>query len=345
MRRLIRRLRAERGATATVVAFALIPLLGAGAIAVDVGALYAERAQLQNGVDAAALAIAATCAKDESDCATPSTHTPTAQTYVEANAAILRSPSASTPAINTTDNVVTVTATTSVDHVLASMLTGTDASDVTASGSAEWGSPVAGSTLPLAIGICEFDEYPPADETETPEKILVEYNTEARAGCDPTYAPGGFGWLDAVDCVADIDISGGEVWHKGDRGNSLAKSGCDVEDDLAPKIGTTVLIPIYDAFKKVNHECTEANLESGGVVCFHIAKFAAFDLTGFKLSGGDTYIDAGAPACTGSCRGLQGYFVKYVSVDDAFKLGEADPDGLSVVRLLLTDAERADLIG
>ncbi len=64
MRRLMRRLRAERGATATVVAFALIPLLGAGAIAVDVGALYAERAQLQNGVDAAALAIAATCAKE-----------------------------------------------------------------------------------------------------------------------------------------------------------------------------------------------------------------------------------------------------------------------------------------
>lgn len=344
MRRLIRRLRSERGATATLVAFALIPLLGAGAIAVDVGALYAERAQLQNGVDSAALAIAAECAKDESACATPAEHTSTAQAYVDANAAILREPAANTPTIDRVANVVTVTGTTSVSHVLAQLIVG-DASTVGASGSAEWGSPIAGKTLPLAIGICEFDQYPPIGEGQTPSKILVEYNTEARSGCDPTYAPGGFGWLDADACVADIDLSMGEVWHKGDRGNSLAKSGCDLEDDLVPLIGTTVLIPIYDSFKKVSKECSESNDEKGGTVCFRIAKFAAFELTGFKLSGGSSHVDAGAPSCTGSCRGLQGYFVKYVSVDDAFELGEADPDGLSVVRMVLTDSERAALIG
>lgn len=345
MRRLIRRLKSERGATATVVAFALIPLLGAGALAVDVGALYAERAQLQNGVDSAALAIAAECAKDETACATPTSLTGRAQTYLDANAGILRDPSANTPSIDRTANVVTVTGATSVDHALASLLVGSDATNVTASGSAEWGSPIKGKTLPLAIGICEFDEYPPAEESETPSKILVEYNTEARAGCDPTYAPGGFGWLDAEACEADIDLLAGEVWHKGDRGNSLAKSGCDLEDDLVPLIGTTVLIPIYDSFKKVSKECSESNDEKGGTVCFRIAKFAAFELTGFKLSGGSSHVDAGAPSCTGSCRGLQGYFVKYVSVDDAFELGEADPDGLSVVRMILTDSERAALIG
>ncbi|MUN07423.1 TadE/TadG family type IV pilus assembly protein [Agromyces luteolus] len=340
-----RSLRAERGATATVVALALIPLLGAGAIAVDVGALYAERAQLQNGVDAAALAVAGKCAKKESDCAAPTNMTGTAQTYVTANAAILRDPLANTPLIDTVDNTVTVTADTNVTHILASVLTGTTSTDVSASGSAEWGKPIAGSTLPLAIGVCEFDGNPPIDETETPVKILVEYNTQARATCDETYAPGGFGWLDAVDCIADIDLSGGVVWYKGDRGNSLSKSGCDVASDLAPLIGTTVLIPIYDSYKKVSHECTEANNASGGTVCLRIAKFAAFQLTGFKLSGGNTYVDSGAPTCNGSCRGLQGYFVKYVSVGEAFELGDGEPDGLSVVRMILTDAERADLIG
>lgn len=345
MRRLTRRFTSERGASATVVALALIPLLGAGAIAVDVGALYAERAQLQNGVDAAALAIATVCAKDEADCATPSSLTGTAQSYVEANAAILREPAANAPAISTTDNTVTVTAQTAVDHVLATVLTGTESSEVTASGSAEWGQPIAGNTLPLAIGICEFDQYPPVEEGTTPAKILVQYDTISRAGCNETYAPGGFGWLDSTDCEASIDISGGTIWHKGDRGNSLAQSGCDVEADLAPLIGTTVLIPIYDSFKKVNRLCSEANLASGGVVCFRIAKFAAFELTGFKLSGGVTYVDSGAPACNGSCRGLQGYFVKYVSVDDAFELGSGNPDGLSVVRFILTDAERDKLLG
>ena len=81
------------------------------------------------------------------------------------------------------------------------------------------------------------------------------------------------------------------------------------------------------------------------MVCFRIAKFAAFQLTGFKLSGGNQYIDAGAPACNGGCRGLQGYFVKYVSVDEAFQLGSGNPNGLSVVRYILTDAERAKLLG
>ncbi|UOQ90595.1 pilus assembly protein TadG-related protein [Agromyces endophyticus] len=323
-----------------VFALALVPLLGAGAIAIDVGALYAERAQLQNGVDAAALAVAAACANNESNCG--GTAGTTAQRYVDENAAIVRDPAANTPNINYADNTVTVTAATDVDHVLAQLL-GADSSVVTASGSAEWGQPVAGSTLPLAIGVCEFDQYPPLDPTAPPSKILVQYNTTARAGCDETYAPGGFGWLDAADCIANLDVSGGAVWHKGDRGNNLSKSGCDADTDIAPLRGTTVLIPIYDSYKKVNSTCSEANIASGGTVCLRIAKFAAFVLTGFKLSGSSAYVDSGAPRCTGSCRGLQGYFVKYVSVDEAFELGDGDPEGLSVVRMIITPDELADL--
>jgi len=340
MRQLRESIRRERGASAVVFALALIPLLGAGAIAVDVGALYAERAQLQNGVDAAALALAAKCAKNESTCSTSATSG--AQGYVDANAAILRDPVANTPSIDTTGNEVTVTAETNVDHVLAQII-GVDSSVVAASGSAEWGQPVAGNTLPLAIGICEFDDYPPLDESATPTKILVQYNTTARAGCDETYSPGGFGWLDANDCIASLDISDGAIWHKGDRGNSIAKSECDVATDIAPLRGTTVLIPIYDSFKKVNSTCSEANIASGGTICLRVAKFAAFELTGFKLSGSSAYVDPGAPACNGSCRGLQGYFVKYVSIDDAFEIGDGDPDGLSVVRMIITPEELADL--
>ena len=48
MRRLIRRARGERGASAVLFGLLLIPLIGFGGIAVDVGALYAEKAQLQN---------------------------------------------------------------------------------------------------------------------------------------------------------------------------------------------------------------------------------------------------------------------------------------------------------
>ena len=55
--RLRRRLEGERGATAVVFALLLVPMLGFAAIAVDIGALYAEKARLQVAADAAAIAV------------------------------------------------------------------------------------------------------------------------------------------------------------------------------------------------------------------------------------------------------------------------------------------------
>ena len=58
-----RRLDGERGATAVMLALLLVPMLGFAAIAVDVGALYAERARLQVAADAAAIAVAQDCSR------------------------------------------------------------------------------------------------------------------------------------------------------------------------------------------------------------------------------------------------------------------------------------------
>ena len=49
------------------VALMLVVLLGIGALVIDVGALYAERRELQNGADAAALAVATDCAEGNCD--------------------------------------------------------------------------------------------------------------------------------------------------------------------------------------------------------------------------------------------------------------------------------------
>ena len=57
----------EQGAVSVIVATALVALLGCAAIAVDVSMMYAERTQLRNGADAAALAIAQKCAKSTTD--------------------------------------------------------------------------------------------------------------------------------------------------------------------------------------------------------------------------------------------------------------------------------------
>jgi hypothetical protein len=68
----MRRLNADAGAAATlvVVVLAMGSLLGLGAVVLDFGSVMAERRQLQNGADAAALAIARDCAEDAATCDT-----------------------------------------------------------------------------------------------------------------------------------------------------------------------------------------------------------------------------------------------------------------------------------
>ncbi len=78
----------DRGAVAALFAILLssLVLFGLAAFTVDLGQLYAERRVVQNGADAAVLAIAQSCAKAEASCDS----SPAAQTlgkeYADANA-------------------------------------------------------------------------------------------------------------------------------------------------------------------------------------------------------------------------------------------------------------------
>jgi hypothetical protein len=155
----------------------------------------------------------------------------------------------------------------------------------------------------------------------SPTKILVEYNTGTRRNCPGAFAPGGFGWLPSSNCSVLIDVS--SPWVASKTGNSTTGTGCD-EGYMSGLLGTTIFIPIYDEFSG-----------SGSNVMFHIDRFAAFKVTGFKVSGSNAYTDPGAPNCNGSCRGVQGYFMKYVSVSEAYTLGDGVDTGAAIVRLTL----------
>jgi Flp pilus assembly protein TadG len=76
--------RDDSGSIAIVVAIVMVVLLGFATMVVDVGSLYAERRQLQNGADSAALAVAIDCAK--TTCAGSSTALATAAQHANANA-------------------------------------------------------------------------------------------------------------------------------------------------------------------------------------------------------------------------------------------------------------------
>ncbi len=63
MRWVAERERGERGSVAVIVAIAMLALMGFAGLAIDLGGAYSDRQQLQNGADAAALAIARSCEK------------------------------------------------------------------------------------------------------------------------------------------------------------------------------------------------------------------------------------------------------------------------------------------
>lgn len=323
MRWMTSRLRDEQGATAVMVGLLMVPIIACLAIAIDVGALYVERAQLQNGADAGALSIAQNCAKG---ICTGST----------AQAASLANANANDGAANVltptfpTSHSVTVTSSTreagsnasAINNFFAALISPGYANSTTvqAKATAEWGSPQSSAILlPIAISYCEF--RPALDGTLQ----LIRYDQDLTcASRDGHPIPGGFGWLQqlAGQCGTSVDLNHATV--QSQPGNSYP-GVCD--GTMSHLQGMTVLVPIFDG----------ADVTHGPAASYHIYAFAAFKLTGWKLSGGHSFpqvnIDPAAPSCTGNCRGIQGYFTHWVSIDDAATALGGPDLGASIVRL------------
>jgi len=185
-RRIIRQVRRdERGAIGILVG-ALIGfgvLTGMGALVIDVGQLYQERAEVQNGADAAALGVAKSCALGSCD---PSV----AAGYANANASNLTGGSAGVnlicgsgaglpscpgstgaltdcpPAIaaNYADvytSTQTASGSTLLPPVLAQTMLGNSGyqgANVVACSQASWGAPASATAAGFTIPACEWDQ-------------------------------------------------------------------------------------------------------------------------------------------------------------------------------------------
>ena len=182
-------MRDQDGAIAVITALLVIVLVGFAAIAVDVGALYLERRELQNGADAAALAIAQDCTVGVSTagCSDPGSRVATARTYADANANDLASSVADTGVtLDLAAQKVTVEATTkdlsSADisrlaHWFAPVL-GIDATEVKAKGAAIFGSvSLSGEPhIPITVGRCELEYWTAGGfyyPTNTPDPLTL----------------------------------------------------------------------------------------------------------------------------------------------------------------------------
>jgi hypothetical protein len=338
----------DHGGTAMLVAVVLGAgvLMGAGALAVDVGQLHAEREQLQSGADAAALAVAQKCVNTPSTCASQDS---VADTFAGLNAndglsdaSVCRGPSSSSSnpfanlavcgadAGNLTDCIDTsggapyleVRTTTRTDDgatllppaFAAALASGSDGTTVGACARASYGSPSSGTGLAITFSTCEWNSFtsggtsywpsPPSypSSTSGAEKIIYLHGSSKASTCAAGNSgwdrPGGFGYLEADDdCQATVSLG----FVNTDTGSS-ATDDCQAALLEAWTNKEVVYLPVYDGVTG-----------TGSGIKYHLAGFAAFVLTGYKVGGSEqekSWLTTPAKVpCSGSDRCLSGYFV------------------------------------
>jgi Flp pilus assembly protein TadG len=326
--------RDEDGAIGVLVAIFLAGgvLLGMGALVIDAGRLYQNRAELQNGADAAALAVAKSCAAG-------SCNAGLAGGYANANASNLTAGQAAVdlvcgtgglgagcvspllacpanPAAGTNYvDVRTSTGTPSglLPPVFARTLPGNGSysgTNVKACAQAEWGPPATANTIAFTISACEWDVAtnqganfaPPPPSLPAPsfDQVLKIHTTSSSTSC-PTEpagadAPGNFGWTDdSGNCSLTISNNS----YGGSTGTSVSKD-CKtaLQNDQANKI--LVFIPVYTMVAG-----------TGTNSVFTLKGFAAFVITGYHLPGFSVsdWLNSGND-CTGSDFCINGYFTQ-----------------------------------
>jgi Flp pilus assembly protein TadG len=329
--------RDERGVVGVLVGLLIgTVLLGLGALVIDVGQLYQERAQLQNGADAAATGVAKSCVLGT---CTNSSALSTALTYADENAqdgvaavpqvcgsgalgtcltsagTMTDCPAAPASGTNYVD-VHTATATsgggTVVTPVFAKALLGNGSytgTQVLACSQAQWGGPTALNTIAFAISACDWDAAtslgavfaspPPAVPPASYDRVLQVHGS-AGAGCSTepsgSDAPGNFGWTNDAGGCT-IAVSGSTFG--GDPGAS-ASGACKaaLATDQATK--SVVDIAIY----------TKITGTGAGSV-YTLKGFAAFVVTGYHLPGASAS-DWLEPSndCSGTNKCINGYFTQ-----------------------------------
>ena len=311
-RRARARLSGERGATAIIVALLLVPLLGFAAIAVDVGALYAERARLQTAADAAALAVARDCAMGA--CGDMQG---TAQELVSAN---VGEGQADEPELGSDPSTVTVTGNNPVEHWFAPVL-GFESTQVSATATVAWGAPGGGTAaLPLIFSECEWHAQTGGSMPSGDIERTILFPKTSDTGCTGSnglFVPGGFGWLKTggSSCKATSKLNGNA---DSEPGNNPSQ-GCTTGDFTALQT-KTVLLPIFDR-----------SGSTGTNAWYHVKGYAAFEIHGYYFGGQFKW---NSP-CGGNDRCIKGFFKQYVEPSDAFYYDSTAPAmGAWILRLV-----------
>lgn len=342
MRRL-RRDDPERGVIAPLTAILMVAMLGMAAFAVDVATMYSEHAQLQNGADSAALAIAESCAKTPTDasCTAPMSY---ATGFADGNAldghTNVLSAAVGAGTVNVTTQAQDSSGNNHFSLVFARVL-GIQVTDIQASAEAKFGGYSTGNVLPLSFSKCEADpgftkglQFFPEHGNSLADDPGYECITTSSSGLE---VPGGFGWLDHTPGVCKVTVDILNPWvgtntgqnYDSDCATALNNWGAVLAD---PSKTVDILVPIFDDVRG-----------NGAGAEFHIEAFAQISLRGWNLKGGSSlpgdFMTAEATTLSKSLKlknsdnGIFGRFIKKVTLAEAAAMGGPTTYGALGVQL------------
>ncbi|MFS8101285.1 pilus assembly protein [Lentzea alba] len=337
----MRRLRTDdRGAMGVLIGILLGfgVLLGMGAIVVDVGMIYQERAELQNGADAGALAVARGCATGASTCLVNK-----ANYYANHNAkdgvstvdevcgydghGVLSSCSASSGAITDCPakpatgtkyvDVHTSTQTAGGDTLLPPAFartlagnSGYEGTQVAACARATWGPPKTATTMAMTISWCEWNEAtsggtsfgptPPATPPLSVWRLLKLHTTSG------TTCPAGPSGSDGPGMFGWVDDTGSDCSVLINNNTYSADTGASAGNDCK-----TALANAYTSRKPVYFPIYTKVTGTGTGGTYTLAGFAGFVVTGYWLPGAsEKDWLTNKNECKGSDKCVAGYFVQ-----------------------------------
>ena len=212
--------------------------------------------------------------------------------------------------------VRTLTDTPRAGGVLHGIVSGRD-TRLTACSRVAWGSSMRATVLPVVASECAWQqatgwtptrpaEFGTATAPHPAHGEVVIYTKDAKGntGCSTSpsggYAPGGFAALEessTTDCQAE-DVEPG--WLNGNPGNDRF---CNPTTLASSYVGRVVYVPVFTAVQG-----------TGSNVQYEAYQFAAFYLSGFRMSGASvksTY--SGKVPCSNPDRCISGWFVTDVN--------------------------------
>jgi hypothetical protein len=330
-------------------------LLGMAALAIDVGQIYQNRAELQNGADAGALGVAKSCALG-------ACNSGAAGGYATANSSVLTGNNAAVdlvcgtstlapcpapvtgdmtdcPPIPAVGNFVDVHTSTKIASgstvlppVFAETLVGSSSfsgTHVKACAQAEWGPAQQSNSLALTLSLCVWNSLTTGSPFGTPVPIFIKGKAKPCGGPAGQNLPGGFDWLALINpnqCIAAIDLTVTNQYTSNNKPGNSVPPACKIalQNDVAAYMAgnpVTVFLPIFSA---------TSGTGVGGT-------YTIIGLAGFVIMGYDHLPGMGQggvhTACTGNgsdpC--IEGYFLP--GIDPVTSVGGGTNFGALAVRL------------